>query len=68
MANFCHAAFEKRESVWVHRIVHRAMAASKASGADLATQSEKAVEAVHVVHPHLSMPEVLAAVYSEGSS
>lgn len=65
MANFSQLGSDVPTSAWVHRIVHRAIAASKASGADLTTQSTTAVEAVHKVHPHLSTQEVLAAVYSE---
>ena len=66
MANFFHLGSDEPTSAWVHRIVHRAMASSKAIGADLTTQSATAVDAVHEVHPHLSTEEVLAAVYSEG--
>jgi hypothetical protein len=68
LAKFSHLGSSGLENAWVHRIVHRAMAANRAIGADLATQSAAAIEAVHDVHPHLSAEDVLAAVYSEGWS
>jgi hypothetical protein len=66
--NFLQIGSDEPTNVWVHRIVHRAMAASKAGGADLTTQRATAVRAVCDVHPHLSREDVLAAVYSEGRS
>jgi hypothetical protein len=44
------------------------MAASRAGGADLTTQSATAVRAVCEVLPHLNGKDVLAAIYSEGLS
>ena len=65
MAKLFHLDSDEPTPAWVHRIAQRAMAASKACGADLATQSAKAIEAVHAVHPYLSAQEVLATVDSE---
>ena len=65
MSSLLHLGSDEPTSAWVHRIVRRAMVATKAIGADLTAQSAMAVEAVHEVHPYLSTEEMLAAVYSE---